>query len=103
MEEPGQAHVEDLDHAGAVDEDVARLDVAVDQPGLVGVLEADGGAGRCSGTARSDVERAGLFDDVLQAGAVHVLHDQEVQVVVLVDVVGADDVQRRHHPRCLLD
>ena len=31
VEEAGQAHVEDLDDAGAVDEDVARLDVAVDQ------------------------------------------------------------------------
>ena len=43
VEEAGQAHVEDLDDAVAVDEDVARLDVAVDQAGrLVGVLQAEG-------------------------------------------------------------
>ena len=33
VEEASQAHVEDLDDAVAVDEDVARLDVAVDQAG----------------------------------------------------------------------
>ena len=92
VEEPGQAHVEDLHDAGAVDEDVARLDVAVDEADLVGVLQADRGA--VDVVAGADrVERPGLLDEVLQVGAVHVLHDEEVQVVVLVDVVGADDVR----------
>ena len=43
VEEAGQAHVEDLHDAGAVEEDVARLDVAVDEADLVGVLQPDGG------------------------------------------------------------
>ncbi|MFO0925842.1 MAG: hypothetical protein U0736_02250 [Gemmataceae bacterium] len=34
-----------------------------------------------------------LADDVLQAGAVDMLHDQVMQVAFLVDVVGADDVR----------
>ncbi len=38
VEEPRQAHVEDFDHAGAVDEDIARFDVAMDKAGLVGVV-----------------------------------------------------------------
>ena len=46
VEEPGQAEVEDLHAAVAVEQDVARLDVAVDQPGLVGVLQARGAAWR---------------------------------------------------------
>ena len=38
------------------------------------------------------VHRPGALDDLLEVGAVHELHDQEVQLLVLVDVVGADDV-----------
>ena len=37
-------------------------------------------------------EGAEAGDDVLQAGPVHVVHDQEVQPAVLVDVVGLDEV-----------
>ena len=32
-------------------------------------------------------------DDFLQARPVHVFHDEEVQLLVLVDVVGADDIR----------
>ncbi len=38
------------------------------------------------------VHRPGPLDDLLEAGPVHVLHDEEVQFLVLIDVVGADDV-----------
>ena len=40
--EAGQAQVEHLDHALRVDQQVGGLDVAVDQAGLVGVLQAVG-------------------------------------------------------------
>ena len=62
------------------------------RPAARGRAASPGPPGGCSGQARSDVHRPGLLDDLLQAGAVHVLHDEEVQLVVLVDVVGADDV-----------
>jgi hypothetical protein len=95
VEEPGQAHVEDLHDPGAVEEDVAGLDVAVDQAHLMGVLEADGRG--VDVVARPEhVELAELLDEVLEVGAVHVLHDEEVEVLVLVDVVGADDVRVVH-------
>ena len=45
VEEPGQAHVEDLDDAGAVEQQVAGLDVAVDHAEFVAVLHADGRLG----------------------------------------------------------
>ena len=41
-EEASQAHVEDLDLPLAIDQDVARLDVAVDQAALVGVVQPQG-------------------------------------------------------------
>jgi hypothetical protein len=77
VEEPGQAQVEDLYNALAVNEDVARLDVAVDQPGRVRMLQANGRPVHVVAGARH-VHRPGLADNVLQAGAVHVLHDQKV-------------------------
>ena len=59
--------------------------------GVVGGVEADGRLADVVGGAL-DGQRAVLLDDVLQGGAVHVLHDEEVRLVVVVDVVGADDV-----------
>ena len=91
VEEAGQAEVEDLDDAGAVHEQVGRLDVAVDQAGLVGVLQAEGGLMDVVGGANR-VKRAAALDQVLEADAVDVLHDEEVEFAVPVHVVGADDV-----------
>src|SRR5262245_595686 len=42
VEEAGQTHIEDLDSAGAIEEQIARLDVAMYQAGLVGMLQAQG-------------------------------------------------------------
>src|SRR5260370_5929864 len=39
-----------------------------------------------------DVDRPMFLDDLLQAGAVHIFHHQEVQFVVLMDVIGANDI-----------
>ncbi len=91
VEKAGQPHVEDLDAAVARHQDVARLDVAMHQARALGVVEADRRlANVMAGT--QDAQRPALLDDVLQAGAVDVLHDKEVQVLILVDVVGVDDV-----------
>ena len=38
--QPGQAHVQNLDHAAGRQQQVVRLDVAVDQAALAGVLQA---------------------------------------------------------------
>ena len=67
VEEAGQAHVEDLDDALAVQQQVGGLDVAVDQAGLVGVVQAEGGLADVVGGARH-VHRPAALDDVLQAG-----------------------------------
>ena len=96
MEEAGQPQVEDADRAVAVEQDVGRLDVAVDQAGLVGVLQPLGRLADVVGGA-IDAQRPEAGDDVLQADAVHVVHDQEVQAAVLVDVVGLDQVGMVQH------
>ncbi len=44
-----QTEVENLHHAGAVDQNVARFDVAVNESDFVRVLKADRRARRCSG------------------------------------------------------
>jgi len=69
----------------------AGLDVAVDQAGLVGVLQAQDGLADVVGGA-DGIHRPAALDDLLQVGAVDVLHDEEVQRLVLVDIVGVDDV-----------
>src|SRR5207248_1106003 len=78
--EPGQAQVEDLDDAGAVHQQVAGLDVAVDQAGGVDVLQALGRLGDVVGGAPR-AERAALAHQVVQADALDVVHDDEVQAV----------------------
>jgi hypothetical protein len=91
VEEAGQAEVEDFDRTRPVEEQVGRLDVAVDQAGLVGVLQAEGGLADVVGGPHG-VHRPVALDDGVQRAAVNVLHDEEVQPAVAVDVVTADDV-----------
>jgi hypothetical protein len=64
----------------------------VDQAVAEGVVEAAGGL-RDVAARPAEVHRAELLDDFEEVRAVHVVHDDEVQVPVLVDVVGADDVR----------
>jgi hypothetical protein len=91
--EVGKAQVDDLHAAAAVHEDACRLDVAVDDAGVfMGVLQAQGRLAHVVGGA-GDGHRSALLGDVLERGAIDVFHDQEVQLVDLVDVVGADDVR----------
>ena len=89
---PGQPEVGDLDgRSGAsLQQDVARLDVAVDQTYVVG-------GGQPAGDLSADAEdlghfeRAGLLVPLLQGRARDVLHDQVGQRLLL-DGIDPDDV-----------
>jgi hypothetical protein len=91
VEPLGDAEVGEQDAAVRGDEDVPRLDVAVDEPGVVGGVE-----GRRH--ARADVDRqlgaeAGLHvEQLAQALAVDELHDDGLAALILEDVVDGDDV-----------
>ncbi len=39
------------------------------------------------------LERAAFLDDFLKVGAVHILHHEEMQIAVLIDVVSVDDIR----------
>src|SRR5262249_28287870 len=60
--EAGQAEVEDLDRPRAVEQQVRRLDVAVDQPGAVDGLQAGRRLAGAVGSA-GDVEPSVLLDE----------------------------------------
>ena len=90
--ESGQAQVENARDAFAIDEHVARFDVPVDNAAAEGVVQADGGLVGVTHRA-VDVQRAELLHDPEEVRAVHVVHHDEVEVAVLIDVVSADDVR----------
>ncbi len=92
VQEPGQTHVQEARHALAIDEDVPRLDVAVNELVAEGVFETVGDLPDVADRA-AEVHRAELLHHVEQVRPVHVVHDDEVQVPVLVDVVRANDVR----------
>ncbi len=95
----GDAEVEQLDDALAVaglrEEEVRRLDVAVDDALVVRALQADAGLRR---DAEREVgrERAEALDQLMEILALEVLHHQEGQAPLLVAprAVDADDVRR---------
>ena len=92
VEGPGDAEVGDLHRAVRADEDVRRLDVAVDEPGGVG--EAEGGgdlAGDLGRLLRREV--AVGAQDVGERAPVDVLHGDEVGRGVLAPVEHVDDVR----------
>ncbi len=77
------------------DQQVGRLDVAVDHAALVGVLQAQGRlADVVAGLAAPAAGRA-ASTSLPRSVAVDVLHDEEVGVAGLVGVVGHDDVGMR--------
>src|SRR4029077_12470044 len=90
-EKAGQAQVQDLDRSRSIEKHVRRLDVAVDQPGLVRVLQTQGGLADVMSCPEGS-QRSAFLDDRLEGAAVDVFHDQEVPLAVLVDIVAADDV-----------
>ena len=64
----------------------------MDQTRLVGVLQADRRPVHVVAGPRH-VQTAVFLDEILKAHTVDVFHDDKVQVVVLVDVVGSNDVR----------
>ena len=91
---PGDAEVGHLHLAVVGDEDVARLDVPVDDPVLVCVPEGRGHMGTdvCGALRR---ERAGGLENRRQRAAVDELHHDEVGPGVLTPVEDGDDVGMR--------
>ena len=94
----GEAEVGDADLAAAVEHDVRRLEIAMDDAALVR-------GGESGADLPRDLERA-IFREAADAAeqrreilAVHVLHRQERVAVDLADVVDAADVRVRDLPR----
>lgn len=90
FEEGGDAEVEDLGHAVGTDDDVAALEVAVDD--VAGVHGAeDGGDLHPDRSCFLDAQLL-LFDDpVLEVDTGRVLHDQEPCAAFLAEVVDGGD------------
>ena len=92
VERPGDAEVGDLHLAVAGDEDVRRLDVAVDDAARVGRGERERDRdGRVDGPIGTDASL--VAEDVGEAAPVDVLHDDVVGAGRLAPVVDADDVR----------
>ena len=90
--QPGQPHVEDLDHTLRRQQEIVRLDVAVDQAALTGVLQSL----RClEGIIARLVHRQRPIPcyQLRQVGPLHVLHDEQMRTIYFVGVEGADDVR----------
>lgn len=87
----GQPEIENLDLAVLRAHQVVRLDVAVDDAMLAGVLQAAGRLGDV-GTGFGHGQRSTLLDQGRQVGACHVLHDEKMRLAHLLGIEGRDDV-----------
>jgi hypothetical protein len=98
----GDAEVRDLHLAVGGDHDVRRLDVAVDDPFPVGVVERLGDLPNDVGDLIGR-ELAPVDHETLERLSLDVLHGDErhATVLVLADVVDRDDVRVRENPRRL--
>ena len=101
----GQAEVGQVDVLVRVEQDVARLDVAVDQPARVGGVERTGDAAddphRPLGRQRTLAR-----DQLQQIGPVDVAHRQVQRALELARLVHRDDVgviEHRRQPRLTLE
>ncbi len=86
-----EAEIEDLGLAAIGDEDVCRLDVAMDDAFAVGGVE---GVGHADRQVEQSIDRERAHGDaVLQGDALQKLHRDKGPAVVLVDVVNRADVR----------
>ena len=95
---PGDAEVRHLDDALGVDDDVVRLDVAVDDAVAVRVAQRREDLARVRDRDRNRAEAA-RADQLLQRASLDVLHDDVVRAVVLAAVEDRDDVRVREPRR----
>ncbi len=103
--ELGDAEVGDLDLVRLVDDEVGGLDVPVDDPARVGVVE-----GRRDLAHEADhplgLEAGPFLEDGADRLPLHELHGEERHLVLLADVEQGDDVgvgQRPRDPRLLVE
>ena len=89
--EGAQAEVDDLDLALLAENQVCRLDVAVDDPSVMGMAQAKGGLGHVSGHLRGG-ERAALPEQLFEVPTGNILHDDIEEIADLIGVESADDV-----------
>ncbi len=86
----GKTEIEDLDATARSDEDVRRLDVAMDDAGGMRGVQRVGNLDPCA-EPRIYTERAG-GEPILQRRTLQVLHDDERKPVLLADVMDGADV-----------
>ena len=95
LEETRRAEVSDLEHIVFGHQDVGRPQVAMDDAGVVRVI--DGVADLAGEIERAvELERSARRDDVLERLAMHVLHDDEEDVVLFFRRGDRDDVRVVH-------
>ena len=93
----GDPEVRDHHVRVAVEQEVRRLDVAVDDALLVRAVERDSGLGEP--LQRLSGRDAALAEPIVDGAAVEVLHDDVRLLPVLADVEDRDDVRRAREPR----
>ena len=87
----GQAEVGDLGHAVGGEEDVGRLEVAVDDPGLMGGVDGPGQGRHQLGGRPARLGRA--RQSIVEVAAFEQLQRDERQAVHFADVVDLHDVR----------
>ena len=87
----GQAQIGQLDHAAARQQDIVRLDVAMDQALLVSIFQG-AGASQDDVQGVAHFELAQLVEPLLQAAGFPVLHGHVLVAVVLRHAVTMKDV-----------
>jgi hypothetical protein len=90
--ESGQAHVENLDHALVIEQEVGRLDVAMDDATAVSIGQATSSLQYVVGSIGYR-EWAMFLDEDREVLAVDVFHDQIPDAALHASVVGMHDVR----------
>jgi hypothetical protein len=105
LEDEGETQIKQFDRAGPVEEEISGLDVPVDHPRFMSMLETRGGLLDVMG-GLNGIQRPILADDDLEVTSVNILGDKEVKLAEDVHVVGANDVRMlelRDRPRLSME